>query len=68
MPYYRECPRCHCNLDHGEICDCREEQKEPVVEPVRPVRRVMRPYDRVRAQVYATGNRCAIENFKATHG
>ena len=56
MPYYRECPRCHCK------------QKEPVVEPVRPVRRVMRPYDRVRAQVYATGNRCAIENFKATHG
>lgn len=25
------------------------------------------PYERTRAQVYATGNRWAIENFEATH-
>lgn len=26
------------------------------------------PYERTRAQVYATGNKWAIENFEATHG
>lgn len=25
------------------------------------------PYERTRAQVYATGNRWAMENFEATH-
>ena len=67
MPYYRECPHCHCNLDPGEICDCqRKDREEPPAAPrlVRP----MRPHERVRAQVYATGNRLAIENFNATHG
>lgn len=29
--------------------------------------RPMSPYERTRAAVYATGNRWAIENFKATH-
>lgn len=24
MAFYRECPFCGCNLDPGEICDCRE--------------------------------------------
>lgn len=28
---------------------------------------VMSPYERTRAQVYATGNKWAIENFNATH-
>lgn len=23
--YYRECPWCGCNLDPGEICECRDE-------------------------------------------
>lgn len=27
----------------------------------------MTPYERTRAQVYATGNKWAIENFNATH-
>lgn len=68
MPYYRECPYCHCNLDPGEICDCKVKVKEED-RPHRPMfaPRPMRPYDRVRAQVHATGNRWAIENFEATH-
>lgn len=27
MAYYRICPRCGCNLDPGEPCDCEEEEK-----------------------------------------
>ena len=29
--------------------------------------RRMTPYERTKAQVYATGNKWAIENFHATH-
>ena len=29
--------------------------------------RMASPYERTRAQVYATGNKWAIENFEATH-
>lgn len=25
---YRECPYCGAHLDHGEICDCRQEKRE----------------------------------------
>ena len=25
VSYFRECPDCHCNLDPGERCSCREE-------------------------------------------
>lgn len=25
--YYRECPWCGCNLDPGELCECRDEEK-----------------------------------------
>ena len=38
------------------------EQRE-AVEPPPP-----RPYERTRAAVAATGNKWAMENFKATHG
>lgn len=27
MAYYRVCPRCGCNLDPGEHCDCEDEQQ-----------------------------------------
>lgn len=30
--------------------------------------RPLSPYERTKAQVYATGNKWAIENFHATHG
>jgi len=26
MAYYHQCPRCNCNLDPGEKCDCRKEE------------------------------------------
>ena len=45
--YYRTCPDCGCNLDPGEICDCKKErefkpdirlygnvQQTPVIEDV----------------------------------
>lgn len=28
MPYYRECPYCHCHLDPGELCDCKKETQD----------------------------------------
>lgn len=27
MAYYRVCPRCGCNLDPGERCDCEDEKR-----------------------------------------
>ncbi len=30
--FYRTCPYCGCNLDPGEVCDCKQseaENKEP---------------------------------------
>ena len=27
MSYYRTCPECGCNLDPGEICDCKKESE-----------------------------------------
>jgi len=29
MPYYHACPLCGCNLDPGEVCDCKREGSEP---------------------------------------
>lgn len=26
MPYWRECPRCGCHLDPGEVCDCEKKE------------------------------------------
>lgn len=28
--YYRTCPDCGCNLDPGEICDCKKEFKPDI--------------------------------------
>ncbi len=28
MAYYRTCPSCGANLDPGEVCDCRTNEKE----------------------------------------
>ena len=28
MAYYRTCQYCGCNIDPGEICDCRTNEKE----------------------------------------
>lgn len=40
-------------------------KKEEIVQPSQGKR--LSPYERTRAQVYATGNKWAIENFNATH-
>ena len=41
---------------------------ESLEQPKWPVQgRGLSPYERTRAQVYATGNKWAIENFEATH-
>lgn len=45
--------RCYCNQCQKE-CDSRDKYVET-------------PYERTRRQVYATGNKWAIENFNATH-
>lgn len=39
---------------HGQCCKCENYKK-------------LSPYERTKAQVYATGNKWAIENFHATH-
>ena len=53
---------------HSYICNScgTVVMEEENVRPTRPVRR-MSPYERTKAQVYATGNKWAIENFNATH-
>lgn len=28
MAYYNVCPRCGCNLDPGEKCDCEDEKEK----------------------------------------
>ena len=30
--YYHTCPDCGCNLDPGEICDCKKEPAPPTKE------------------------------------
>lgn len=43
------------------ICNICNKTRKPVTKMV------MSPYERTRAQVYATENKWAIENFNATH-
>lgn len=33
MSYYRTCEFCGCNLDPGEICDCRREGARLLIRP-----------------------------------
>lgn len=58
MAMYNTCPVCGANLDPGEKCDCEKEKAPP---------RRATPFERAYAQVLATGNKWAIENFRATH-
>lgn len=32
MAYYNVCPRCGCNLDPNEKCDCEEERTQQITE------------------------------------
>ena len=38
-----------------------------IIKNIYKEQRKASPYERTRAQVYATGNKWAIENFEATH-
>lgn len=57
MAMFDTCPHCGANLDPGEKCDCKAEKASST----------MTPYEKTYAKVLATGNKWAIENFKATH-
>lgn len=30
MAYFRTCPKCGCNLDPGEQCDCEQEKLQKI--------------------------------------
>lgn len=57
MAMFDTCPHCGANLDPGEKCDCKAEKASSA----------MTPCEKTYAKVLATGNKWAIENFKATH-
>lgn len=46
--------------------DKKDIKKEVIQKPIQPTKRTS-PYERTKAQVYATGNKWAIENWNATH-
>ena len=57
-------------IDKGNFEFAEPEVVESEYIPERRVshaRRIPTPYERTRAEVYATGNRWQIENFEATH-
>lgn len=57
MAKFVQCPVCGANLDPGERCDCKKKKASSA----------MTPYERTYKKVMATGNKWAMENFKATH-
>jgi len=65
-----QCPRCKSfnNTYMGKgvyLCECCGHTMNEYNWD-KPARRPT-PYERTKAQVYATGNKWAIENFHATH-
>lgn len=58
MAMYHTCPNCGSNLDPGEKCGCQIAESKP---------KRLTPQKRTKATICATGNRWAIENYKATH-
>ncbi len=53
-------------LDAVGLMDGSQERKR-ILDNAYGSGRKLTPYERTRAQVYATGNMWAIENFEATH-
>lgn len=52
---------------HGFRCFCKKCQREQKIEMLtKPKQRKLSPQERNRQAVYATGNKWAIENYKAT--
>lgn len=54
--YYK---KCICKSECMDWCCGDYEPREP--------KRRQTPYERTKSEVYATGNKWAIENFHATH-
>ena len=54
-------------MNNEEVKKQENSKHEQVEETVYDRPRYSSPYERTRAQVYATGNKWAIENFHATH-
>lgn len=50
-----------------ELADLRRKGFFPATKPGKISRKSLSPYERTRAQVMATGNKGAMENFNATH-
>lgn len=50
-----------------ELADLRRKGLLPAAKPGKISRKSLSPYERTRAQVMATGNKWAMENFNATH-
>lgn len=38
MPYWKECPKCGCHLDPGEVCDCEAKEKKPEARELKAIR------------------------------
>lgn len=51
----------------GSVVMERDDDRTPEADDQRPTGRKLTPQERTRAQVYATGNKWAIENYEATH-
>lgn len=54
-------------MNNEEVKKQENSKNEQFEETVHDRPRYRSPYERTRAQVYATGNKWAIENFHATH-
>lgn len=50
-----------------ELADLHRKGFLPAAKPRRVSGKPLSPYERTRAQVMATGNKWAMENFNATH-
>ena len=55
------------DLTLEELTELRQKGVLPESETGQGVRKKLGPYGRTRAQVMATGNKWAMENFNATH-
>ena len=61
MPKFKYDPR------KARVVMERDDDRPPEADDPRPTGRKLTPQERTRAQVYATGNKWAIENYEATH-
>lgn len=60
-------PKFKYDPSKGRVVMERDDDHRPEADDPRPTGRKPTPQERTRAQVYATGNKWAIENYEATH-